>query len=195
MCPKKGHKNICLTFVKEVFSRLLSFILLFHLDLHGQFLGQLKLVWYGCVASSLIIIYFIAGREWTLSCKLWVLELIQLRLVGYQLLVTKLFKKSCRFRSHTGKKNYYLQASPASYWPDSSCWRHWQHQCSWPFVWRTTAAQSARQSPLQHPRHRNPAKNYLESERERGQWDIYYASPLSFKIMFSYLLACQLWGL
>ena len=37
------------------------------------------------------------------------------------------------------------------------------------------------------------AKNKIQ--REKGQWSFYYTSPQSFKIMFSYLLALQLWGL
>ena len=33
------------------------------------------------------------------------------------------------------------------------------------------------------------------AERERGQWAVYYTSPQSFIITFSYSLAYQLWGL
>ena len=32
-------------------------------------------------------------------------------------------------------------------------------------------------------------------QRKRGQWAVYYTSPQSFIITFSYLLAQQLWGL
>ena len=36
---------------------------------------------------------------------------------------------------------------------------------------------------------------FYARERERGQWAVYYMSPQSFMIMFSYSLAKQLWGL
>ena len=35
----------------------------------------------------------------------------------------------------------------------------------------------------------------LEKYRERGQWSVYYTSPQSFRIAFSYSLDQQLWEL
>ena len=45
----------------------------------------------------------------------------------------------------------------------------------------------------QRKRERKP--DTMMSQGERGQWTVYYTSPQSFKIAFSYSLAEQLWGL